>query len=134
MVGKDSIGCHRIALQDAISSKIADHQFDVEEFMKDIRLEEMFQKMHQNDFVENEVINVRCLLENMVKFSNDDKAFLKTFEESTAKSDDHYVVPLPFETDNLIMPNNRKQAMKRLIYLKKDSKRILHSLKITSSY
>ena len=52
MVGKDPIGCHRIAIQDAISSRIADHQLVVEESMKDINLEEMFQKMHQNDFVE----------------------------------------------------------------------------------
>ena len=42
-VGKDSIGCHCIAVQDAISSKIANHQF-VKESMKDISLEEMFQK------------------------------------------------------------------------------------------
>ena len=52
MVGKDLIGFHRIAGQDAVSSKIADHQFVVEESMKDISLEEMFQKMHQNDFVD----------------------------------------------------------------------------------
>ena len=52
MVGKDPIGCHRIAIQDAISSRIADHQLVVEESMKDISLEEMFPKMHQNDFVE----------------------------------------------------------------------------------
>ena len=37
--------------------------------------------MHQNDFVEKEVINVNGLLENMVEISKDDKAFLKTVEE-----------------------------------------------------
>ena len=73
MVGKDSIGCHHIAVQDAISSKIADHQFVVEESMKDISLEEMFPKMHQNDFAEKEVINVNGLLENMVEISQDDR-------------------------------------------------------------
>ena len=31
MVGKDSTGCHHIAVQDAISSKIADHEFVVDE-------------------------------------------------------------------------------------------------------
>ena len=70
MVGKDSIGCHRIAVQDAVSSKIADYQFVVEEFMKDISLEEMFQKMHQNDFVEKKVTNVNGLLEKMVEIEN----------------------------------------------------------------
>ena len=76
MVGKDSVGCHRIAVQEAISSKIADHQFVIEESMKEISLEEMFQKMHQNHFVEKEVISINGLLENMVEISKDDKAFL----------------------------------------------------------
>ena len=118
MVGKDSIGCHHIAVQDAVSSKVADHQFVVEESVKDISLEEMFQKMHQNDFVEKEVINFNGLLEDMVEISKDDKAFLKTVEESTITSGDHYVVPLPFKKENLIMPKNRKQAVQRLINLK----------------
>ena len=73
MVGKHSIGCYHIAVQDPVSSKIADHQFVVEESMKDISLEEMFQEMHQNDFVEKEVINVNGLLENMVEISQDDR-------------------------------------------------------------
>ena len=73
MVGKHSIGCYHIAVQDAVISKIADHQFVVEESMKDISLEEMFQEMHQNDFVEKEVINVNGLLENMVEISQDDR-------------------------------------------------------------
>ena len=81
MVGKDSVDCHRIAVQDAISSKIANHQFVLEESMKDISLEEMFQKINQNDFIEKKVINVNGLLENMVETSIDDKAFLKTVEE-----------------------------------------------------
>ena len=58
MAGQDSVGCHCIAVQDAISSKIAHQQFVVDESMKKISLEEMFQKIHQNDFVEKEVINV----------------------------------------------------------------------------
>ena len=56
--------------------------------MKDISLEEMCQKMHQIDFIEKEVINVNSLLQNMVEISKDDKAFLKTVEESTIKSGD----------------------------------------------
>ena len=54
----------------------------------------------------------------MVGISKYRKAFLKTAEESTTKSDDHYVVSLPFKIENLIMPNNRKQEMQRLIHLK----------------
>ena len=87
-------------IQDAISSKTADHRFVVEESMKEISLEEMFQKMHQNNFVEKEVINVNGLLENMVEVSKDDKAFLKVAEESTTKSGDHYIVPFSFKKDH----------------------------------
>ena len=125
MVGKDSIGCHRIAVQDAVSSKIADHQFVVEEFTKYISLEEMFQKMRQNDFVEKEVTNVNGFWKKWWKLeiSKDEKAFLKTVEESTIKSGDHYILPFPFKNENLIMPNNRKQAMQRLIYLKERFKK-----------
>ena len=66
MVGKYLIGCHRIAIQDALSSKIVVCQFVFDESMKNISLEEMFQKLHESNFVEKEVINVNGLLENMV--------------------------------------------------------------------
>ena len=55
----------------------------------------------------------------MVEISKDDKAFLKTVKESTTKSGNHYVVPLPFRKVSLIMPNNSMQAMQRLINLKR---------------
>ena len=57
----------------------------------------------------------------MMQISKDDKTFLKTVEESTTKSGDHYFVQLPFKKENLIMPNNRKQEMQILIRLKEDS-------------
>ena len=48
MVGKELFGCHCIAVPDAISSTIADHQFVVEESMKDIMLEKMFKMIIPN--------------------------------------------------------------------------------------
>ena len=91
--------------------------------MKEINLQQMFKKIHQNDFVEREVIKVNSLLENMVEISKDDKAFLKTAEESTATSGDRYGLLRPFKKENLIMPNNRKQEIRRLIYLKRRLKK-----------
>ena len=88
MAEKDSIGCYHIVLQEKECSKNADHQFVVEESMKDISLEEMFQKMQQINFV----MNVNGVLENMVEISTNDKAFRKTVEESIATSNYHYVV------------------------------------------
>ena len=81
--------------------------------------------MHQNGFVEKEVIKVNDLLKNMVEVSKDDKAFLKAIEESTTKSGDHCVVPLPFKKENLIIPNNRKQAVQRVIDTKRRLKKVL---------
>ena len=91
--------------------------------MRDISLEEIIQKMHQNNFVEKEVINVNGSLENMVEISKNSQTFLKTTEESTTKSGNHYVVPLLFKKENLIMPNNRKQTMQSLVYLKRRFKK-----------
>ena len=91
--------------------------------MKEINLQQMLKKIHQNDFVEREVIKVNSLLENMVEISKDDKAFLKTAEESTATSGDRYGLLRPFKKENLIMPNNRKQEIRRLIYLKRRFKK-----------
>lgn len=71
--------------------------------------------MHQNNFAEKEVINVNGFLENMITISKVDKKFLNTIEESTTKSVDHYVVPIPFKKESLMMPDNRKPAMQRLI-------------------
>ena len=67
MVAKDLIGYHSIAVQNAITSKTADHQFVVEYSIKDISLEEMFQEIHQNDFFQKEVINVNGLLKKKWK-------------------------------------------------------------------
>ena len=69
----------------------------------------------------------------MVEVSKDDKAFLKAIKESTTKSGDHCVVPLPFKKENLIIPNNRKQAVQRLIDVKRRLKKDPDSLKITNS-
>ena len=91
--------------------------------MKEINLQKMFKKIHQNNFVEKEVIKVNGLLENMVEISKDDKAFLKTAEESTATSGDHYGLLRPFKKENLIMPNNKKQDIQGLIYLKRRFKK-----------
>ena len=55
----------------------------------------------------------------MARISEDDKAFLNTVKESKTKSGNHYLVPLPFRKEDLMMPKNSMQAMQRLIYLKR---------------
>ena len=55
----------------------------------------------------------------MVKAKQEDKTFMEIAEKGTSKKDDHYVVPLPFRNPNLMLPNNKKQAIQRLMGLKR---------------
>ena len=40
-------------------------------------------------------------------------------ERATVKANGHHVVPLPFRDQELVMPNNKQQAVKRLMGLKR---------------
>ena len=124
MVGKKPIGCNRVAEIDATSSNISSHHFVMEEAMKEVSLEEMFQRMYKNDFIEGNTIKVSSrVMKDAEEVSSEDRRFLQIVEEKTAKAGELYVVPLPFRNESLDMPNNRKQAMKRLMHLKDRFKR-----------
>ena len=77
MVGKNSVIFHHIALEDVITSKTADHQFIVEESVKDISLEAMFQRMYHNDSIDKEIVHLDGLLKDMVEISKDNRLFRK---------------------------------------------------------
>ena len=51
--------------------------------------------------------------------SVEDQKFLHILEKRTVKKDDHCVVPLPFQDENLVMPNKRTQASRRLKCVKR---------------
>ena len=123
MIENQSVGCHQIMAKDAASSRLASHHFAIESSVKDMSLEDMFQRMYQNDFNEAMRMKIGGFLENLEEVSNDDRKFIKTVEQGRSKSGGHYVVPLPFREDDLEMPNNRKQAMQRFMYLKRKFKR-----------
>ena len=109
MVGKKSIGCNRVAVIDATSSNISNHHFVVEEAMKEVSLEEMFQRMYMNDFNEASTIKLNSrVMKDAEEVSSGDRRFLQVVEEKATKTGEHYVVPLPFRNESLDMPNNRK--------------------------
>ena len=117
--------CNHVAVRDVASSKLASHHFAMEKSVKDVSLEEMFQAMYQHDFSEPELVGTSTMLK-YGEFSHRDKTLMEIVERGTSKKDDHYVVPLPFRNPNLMLPNNKKQAIQRLMGLKrrfmKDSK------------
>ena len=53
------------------------------------------------------------------EISIEDGKFLDIVEKSTSKKDYHYVEQLPFRDNRLVMPNNRGQVFKRLMFLKR---------------
>ena len=114
-----STSCNRVAVKDVASSKLGSHHFTVEESVKDISLEEMFQRMYKKDFSESETVVLDSMLKNLSDISCDDRKFLDIIERGTVKRNGHYVVPLPFRDQELVMPNNKQQAVKRLMALKR---------------
>ena len=80
--------------------------------------------MYRHDINEPEHAGTSIMLKCEV--SHEDKKFMEIVDRATSKKDDHYVVPLPFRDPNLMLPNSKKQAIQRLIGLKrgfmKDSK------------
>ena len=83
--------------------------------------------MYSNDFNEHDATVVDSITNSVDEISIEDKKdivdirriqFLDIVENNTSKKDYHYVVLLSFKDDRLIMPNNRGQAFKRLMFLK----------------
>ena len=114
-----STSCNRVAVKDVASSKLGSHHFTLEDSAKDISLEKMFQRMYKQDFSESETVVSDSILKNVSEISCDDRKFLDIVEWRTVKKNGHYVVPLPFRDQELVMPNNKQQAVKRLMGLKR---------------
>ena len=55
----------------------------------------------------------------MSDISNEDRRFLKIVDTQTMKVGNHYQTPLPLKNPDVKLPNNRKVAERRLLYLKK---------------
>ena len=101
-----------MAVKDVASLKLGAHHFTVEDSVKDISLEEMFQRMYKQNFSESEIVVSNSILKNI-------RTFLDIVERRTVKKNGQYVVPLPFRDQELVMPNNKQQAVKRLMGLKR---------------
>jgi len=63
--------------------------------------------------------------------SQEDRKFLSMVERETKVVDGHYQVPLPFRRHDVIMPNNKEQAIKRANWQKK---KMLRDPKYRSDY
>ena len=78
----------------------------------------MFQAIYRHDFSEPELVGTSTLLK-CDEVSREDQKFIENVERETSKKEDHYVSPLLFRDSNFMLPNNKKQAIPRLMGLKK---------------
>ena len=66
-------------------------------------------KMMETDFIEPN---------SSKNLSHDDKNFLTTLDEGIHVTyGNHYEIPLPFKISNLVVPNNKQQAITKLEHL-----------------
>ncbi|XP_066911588.1 uncharacterized protein [Clytia hemisphaerica] len=79
----------------------------------------MLLTMYRHDFNEAPSSGLASNDEKQTCFSQNDKKFMKMMQEESKFVDGQYVLPLPFRDRNTNVPNNRGQAVKRAIYLKK---------------
>ena len=88
--------------------------------MKDNSIENLLQKLYENDFVETQLERsqnkMAIYYDNL---SKNDRSFLDLTNEKAKLVDGHYVLPLPFKDANIALPSNRFAAVKRLFSLKK---------------
>ena len=87
------------------------------------RLESQLQHMWNHDYQDN-AANEKVL-------SLEDKQWEKKVSSSTVLCNGHYKVPLPFKDDDIILPNNRNQALQRLQSTKK---RLIHNDQFHKEY
>ena len=95
-----SVKCHRVAMKDVASGKIAPHHFVLDDKAKteDVGIKEMLERMYYSDFCECNHFQVKSILGNIEYISREDKKFLDILEIGTKKDGAHYEVPLPFRS------------------------------------
>ena len=118
--GKETITCNRIAVKEISSSNLPNHNFQIKTDVKDVGMEEMFKKKYNQDFCEDKLVtfgqSVKQSCDSIISW--EDKKFLNLMNRTTRMFSSHYELPLPFKSNDTILPNNRYQALRILKHLK----------------
>ena len=83
----------------------------------------MLRKIYMGDFQDTSSERENSIIGKMSEISNGDRRCLKILDTETMKVDNHYPTPLPLKNSDVKLPNNRKVAERRLLYLKKRLKK-----------
>ena len=96
----------QIPSQDIVTGKLSHHHFTEPTTIKESSINHALTEMYNLEF--NEVNG------DLEGLSNEDDRFLHMMQDEVRMVDGHYELPLPFKEWNVVMPNNRSQAEKRL--------------------
>ena len=114
----DAVSCSWVAVLQAENASIAKHHFQVQNKCEDIGIKEMLGRIYMSDFQDTISEREDSIIGKMSEISNEDR-FLKILDAQIMKVGNHYQTPLPLKNPDVKLPNNRKVAERRLLYLKK---------------
>ena len=117
-------GCNGIMFRSADTVKPGSHYFTVQTEVREFFIESTSKNIYEHDFVEPES---QYCVNNKINLNDDNLSkndrFLELMEREAVKIDGHYQLPLPLKDKELVLPNNKMPAMKRMQSLKKRFKR-----------
>ena len=122
--GRESVSCHvvktsqfatSIPTKDILSGKVSNHHFSESANIKDGAINHFLAGMYNNEF--NEVDS------GLDGLSIEDEQFLSLMKREVKQTDGHYELPLPLRRNDIVMPNNKPQAEKRLLSVKRKMER-----------
>ena len=116
---QDVVSYNRKAVPQAENGSIAKHHFEVQNKCEDIGIKEMLKEVYMSDFQDTISEREESITGKMSEISNEDRRFLKILDAQTMKVGNHHQTPLSLKNPDVRLPNNRKMAERRLLYLKK---------------
>ena len=115
----DAVSCSQIAVIQVENGSLAKHHFEEQNKCEDIGIKEMLRKIYTGDFQDTSSEQENNIIGKISEISNEDRGFLKILDTETMKVGNHYQKPLPLKNPDIKLPNSKKVAERRLLYLKK---------------
>ena len=117
--------CNAAAVQNEDYNGCSTRLFPSPDVLRETAMKEMLLAMYKHDFNDlQSPIN-----QDSKQYSLEEKQFLNMMEAECTMVDGHYVLPLPFRNTDIMMPNNKYQAIQRSVQLKSKLSKNPHMLK-----
>lgn len=126
---KLSTTCGLVAVKRSDQPSLASHYFNIKSEFKDDWMKQLMLSIYHHDFCELPSNRNKSYSQLSKAFSELERKFLDKMESEVERVDGHYQIPLPFSNENVILQNNRKQAVQRSMHLKRKLERnkIMHT-------